>query len=92
MRNALAMILVGALLVACGQRGPLYLPGEEREEVDPGAPAATPANAPAAAPAASPLPPTAPSPTESSPGAPSPAATAGTTTDDNETTRRNRAN
>lgn len=79
MRNALAILVAGALLAACGQRGPLYLPGEEREDVVPATPLAPAARA---APVASPLPPT----------APSPAAATGDTTDESETARRNRAN
>jgi predicted small lipoprotein YifL len=44
MRNT-SILLIAALLVACGQRGALYLPGAQKEQVS--APAATPA-APAA--------------------------------------------
>lgn len=46
MRNALAIVLAGALLAACGQRGALYLPGEQREQVGTTTPAAAPAPAP----------------------------------------------
>ena len=55
MRNVFAILVAGALLAACGQRGPLYLPGEDRVEVGPVAvplssplPRATPVPAPAA--------------------------------------------
>jgi hypothetical protein len=58
MRNALLILVAGALLAACGQRGPLYLPDEERIEVGPVAvplssplPRTTPVPAPAAGPA-----------------------------------------
>jgi len=33
MRNVIAFVLASTLLVACGQRGPLSLPGEQREAV-----------------------------------------------------------
>jgi hypothetical protein len=58
MRNALLILFAGGLLAACGQRGPLYLPDEERVEVGPVAvplsspiPRASPLPAPAAGPA-----------------------------------------
>jgi predicted small lipoprotein YifL len=35
MRNTLFFIVAAALLAACGQRGPLSLPGEDREDVPP---------------------------------------------------------
>jgi predicted small lipoprotein YifL len=41
MRNAFAILLAGALLAACGQRGALYLPDEQREQVGTTTPAAT---------------------------------------------------
>jgi predicted small lipoprotein YifL len=53
LRNALTIVVAGALLVACGQRGPLTLPGEPREDVPPVA---------APRPMASPLPRTTPAP------------------------------
>jgi predicted small lipoprotein YifL len=40
MRNAFAILLAGALLAACGQRGALYLPEEQRERVGTTTPAA----------------------------------------------------
>jgi predicted small lipoprotein YifL len=40
MRNAFTILLAGALLVACGQRGALYLPDEQREQVGTVTPAA----------------------------------------------------
>jgi predicted small lipoprotein YifL len=82
MRSALTIFLAGALLVACGQRGPLYIPGEQRVDVPPvaaPAPAASAAPATRAAPVASPIPQATP--------VPAPA-----TGDDTETTRRNRLN
>jgi predicted small lipoprotein YifL len=40
MRKAFAILLVGALLAACGQRGALYLPDEQPEQVGTTTPAA----------------------------------------------------
>jgi predicted small lipoprotein YifL len=40
MRNAFAIVLAGAMLAACGQRGALYLPEEQREQVGITTPAA----------------------------------------------------
>jgi predicted small lipoprotein YifL len=54
MRNVFAIVLAGAMLAACGQRGALYLPGESREQVGPTTSSATPA-----VPQASPIPPAA---------------------------------
>ncbi|MEO8313995.1 MAG: lipoprotein [Pseudomonadota bacterium] len=54
MRIFIAILLASALLTACGQRGALYLPGEQREQV----PTATPA----AVPMSSPIPATTPAP------------------------------
>jgi predicted small lipoprotein YifL len=77
MRTALPIVLASALLAACGQRGALYLPDEQRDEVArtaPAAPVATPITP--AAPVASPIP------------APDPASA-----DERESdTRRNRSN
>lgn len=54
MRKALPLFLAGVLMAACGQRGALYLPGEQREDVGAAGPAAAPS--PPAAPVASPIP------------------------------------
>ena len=35
----LASLVLGAALAGCGQKGPLYLPGESAETVEPGLPA-----------------------------------------------------
>jgi predicted small lipoprotein YifL len=43
-----AALLACLLLAACGQKGALYLPDENRSTVVPAAPAANPATAPAA--------------------------------------------
>jgi predicted small lipoprotein YifL len=48
MRTTIAILFASALLTACGQRGPLYLPGEQRAQV--------PTSASAAVPIASPIP------------------------------------
>ena len=36
---ALPLTLLGAGLAGCGQKGPLYLPGESPQQVEPGLPA-----------------------------------------------------
>ena len=51
-RICLAFVTACALLTACGQRGALYLPDENRNVVV--TPAQSPASAPAASPAATP--------------------------------------
>jgi predicted small lipoprotein YifL len=43
-----AALLACLLLAACGQKGALYLPDENRSTVVPASPAASPATAPAA--------------------------------------------
>jgi predicted small lipoprotein YifL len=48
MRHVALALLAACLLAACGQRGALYLPGEERERVGGTAAPATPQSAPAA--------------------------------------------
>jgi hypothetical protein len=91
MRNAFLILVAGGLLAACGQRGPLYLPDEERVEIGP---VAVPLSSPI--PRASPLPgqnaapPASPSASPaSSPAAASAAGEAGTVEED-EATRPNR--
>jgi predicted small lipoprotein YifL len=44
---ALALTLLGAGLAGCGQKGPLYLPGESPQQVEPGLPADPADRAPA---------------------------------------------
>lgn len=44
---ALALSLLGAGLAGCGQKGPLYLPGESPQQVEPGLPADPADRAPA---------------------------------------------
>jgi hypothetical protein len=78
MRNALLIAVAGFLLAACGQRGPLYLPDEERVEVGP-----------VAVPLSSPIPRASPLPAQTA----GPAAAAAAATDeaaDDEATRPNR--
>ncbi len=36
---AMAMTIIGGGLAGCGQKGPLYLPGESAQQVQPGIPA-----------------------------------------------------
>lgn len=52
MRKILVLLSAGSLLCACGQKGNLYLPDDNKEEVQPASsPTASPAAAPAATPA-----------------------------------------
>ena len=44
---ALALMFLGAGLAGCGQKGPLYLPGESPQQVEPGLPADPADRAPA---------------------------------------------
>lgn len=63
LRGAAAVLFVVALVAACGQRGPLYLPEEAPVEVRQNPqPATTPATSPATTPATAPAPTSAPVP------------------------------
>lgn len=54
MRMTAVALLAGALLAGCGQKGALYLPGQQREPVGTTTPTSTPAT-----PVSSPIPPAA---------------------------------